>query len=163
MTLHSGRIYEDGDVSLRPPIPEIIHHSPKSSDVLSEVEGWRSTALAADDIYYFSIYRDDELVGQIFLHDIDWQIGESLVGYHLFQPRFRGIGIGTKALALLQRFVAEWGKLSRLIIITSADNTASQRVAQKCGFHYVGPPREDPNGLVFEWIVPKLTDQPSLT
>jgi RimJ/RimL family protein N-acetyltransferase len=45
--------------------------------------------------------------------------------------------------------------LKKLVIITSRDNLASQRIAQKCGFQYVGASREDPvNDMVFEWYVP---------
>ena len=151
MTLHAGCIYQSGNVRLCPPDPEAVRKVPKSPDVADSVDRWLSAALERDNVYYFSICCGDEIVGQILLHDVDWQSGESLVGYHLFRPDHRGIGIGTKALVLLQEFVAEQGRLAKLVIITSKDNIASQRVAQKCGFAYAGAPREDPAGLVFQW------------
>jgi RimJ/RimL family protein N-acetyltransferase len=153
--LHTGRIYTKGNVSLRPPHPQTIRRAAKSSDIAENIRNWLSAASERDDIYYFSIYDADKLVGQMILHDIDWQLGESLVGYHLFQPRYRGRGIGTQALELLKKFVTEWGRLAELIIITSADNLASQRIAQKCGFLHTGAPREDPNGVLLRWKVLK--------
>lgn len=155
MVLHTGHIYTEDSVSLRPPHPQSIRRAAKSSDVAENINIWLPAALERDDIYYFSIYDADQLVGQIFLHDIDWGSGESLVGYHLFQPRYRGKGIGTKALNLLKEFVTEWERLRELIVITSNDNLASQRIAQKCGFLHTGAPREDPNGLLFRWQIHK--------
>lgn len=152
MPLHSGRIYIENDVSIRPPHPEAIRNIAKATDVADSVEKWLSRAVEHGDVYYFSIYWEKTLVGQIFLHDIDQQSGEALIGYHLFEPRYRGLGIGTKALGLLQKFVVECTDLTRLIIITSSDNVASQRIAQKCGFINAGTPREDPiHGVLFEW------------
>lgn len=117
------------------------------------VEKWLSEAVERQDVYYFSIYAGEELVGQIFLHDINEQAGEALVGYHLFEASRRGAGAGSAALALLQEFVIRSTGLLRLVIITASDNRASQRVAQKCGFRYVSAPREDSRGKVFRWDV----------
>ena len=156
MTLHSGPTYGDGDVSIGPPDIDVPHRVPKA------VDRWLSEALVRDDIYYFSIFHLQRPVGQIFLHDMDPAIGESLIGYHLFEPQLRGRGIGTKALRLLQQFVIEATTLRRLVIITSRDNTASQAIARKCRFMFAGVPREDPvNGIVFEWSVPRAGDDSS--
>jgi RimJ/RimL family protein N-acetyltransferase len=38
-----------------------------------------------------------------------------------------------------------------LVVITSADNLASRRAAEKCGFVADGTPREDPTGIVLRW------------
>src|SRR4051794_30482789 len=47
-------------------------------------------------VRYFSIVADDDLVGEIFLHDIGAERPDSaLVGYALFEPRFRGRGFGS--------------------------------------------------------------------
>jgi RimJ/RimL family protein N-acetyltransferase len=93
-------------------------------------------------------------VGQIFLHDIEPRQGVSLVGYHLFEREMRGRGIGTRALRLLQRFVIETDELRALVLITSGDNVASRRAAEKAGFVHIGPPREDPTGVALRWDVP---------
>jgi RimJ/RimL family protein N-acetyltransferase len=145
--------YADGDISIRPPIPEVIRNASIAADVAASVSAWLSRAVERDDICYFSVHEGERLVGQILLHDIQWPAGEALVAYHLFQPSDRGRGIGTRALAALQRFVADHTTLSRLIIITSSDNLASRRLAERCGFHFIGPPREDPSGVALEWTV----------
>ncbi len=151
MTLHQGEIYQSGTVSLRPPQPEMIQHTQKSEDVREEVDWWLSQAAKSEQITYFSVFEGQTLVGQILLHDIDETAKEALIAYHLFQPDFRGRGIGTRMLGLLKQFVVAETDLKSLIIITSRDNEASQKVAQKCGFQYAGKPREDPvNGLVYQ-------------
>jgi RimJ/RimL family protein N-acetyltransferase len=98
----------------------------------------------------------DKYVGQIVLRDINWHSGEAEVGYILFEPGLRRRGIGTKALALLQTFVVECTRLTRLITVTSSDNRASQWIAQKCGFMHTGSLRDDPTRLVFQWNVPSI-------
>ena len=108
-------------------------------------------ALQDEAVYYFSIYRQEEIVGQIYLHDIDWLDGSGMIGYHLFQPGYRGQGIGTKSLRLLQQFVLECTNLIQLVIITGSKNKASCRMAEKCDFEYIGTAREDQNNVVYLW------------
>ncbi len=154
MPLHSGNRYEVDGVWIGPPDLDAIARAPRDDDVASSVDRWLFSAQRRDDVHYFSVYEGAALVGQIFLHDIDSECGEALVGYHLFERRFRGRGIGTKMLALLQRYVREETALRRLVAITSDDNVASQRITLKCGFVHTGPPREDPvHGMCFEWLV----------
>jgi len=149
-----NEVASDGTICLRPPNVEAVWHAPKSPDVAHEHERWIAPASAMNaDTRYFSVYEGTRLVGQIFLHDIDARTGEALTGYHLFEPQFRGRGIGTVALALLQRFVVASTSLTRLVIITSEDNYASRRIAEKCGFVFVGPARESPHWIVLHWDV----------
>ena len=58
MTYHRGRIYREGQVSLRAPDPILIRRALKSPDVAGEVNEWLSAALMRDDVYYFSVYLD---------------------------------------------------------------------------------------------------------
>ena len=133
-------------------MPDEIARTAKAADVAESVQHWLRAAVERDDVYYFAVYQAGVVVGQILLHDIDRRLSESLVVYHLFEPRHRGQGIGTTALRLLQEFVAADTDLTRLIVIISDDNVASQRIAQKCGVVHVGASREDPvHGMVFTW------------
>jgi RimJ/RimL family protein N-acetyltransferase len=116
------------------------------SDAIRE---WTKAAEERDDVVLLEIAVDGKPVGQIFLHDIDEQRGESLVGYHLLAEHRRR-GIGTEALRLLIDYAREETSLETLVIITSGDNDASRRVAERAGFTLVGPPREDPDGLCFK-------------
>lgn len=116
------------------------------------IREWTKAAEERDDVVLFEIAVDGEPAGQIFLHDIDEQRGESLVGYHLLAEHRRR-GVGTEALGLLVDHVREETSLETLVIITSGDNMASRRIAEKAGFWLVGPPREDPTGLCFKLSV----------
>lgn len=159
MTLHAGPAYSEGAVSIGPPDVPTTAAAPKAPDVALTAARWLSAAQVREDIHYFVVAWRGEPVGAIFLHDIDRAAGSSLVGYHLFEPRWRGRGIGTAALALLLRFVVEQTDLATLVIITSRDNPASQRIARKCGFVDAGAPREDPiDGMVFRWKRPTTPD-----
>lgn len=154
MVLHSGAEYELDGVRIGPPDAAIVRAAPTDAGVVASVQRWLSRAETADDVHYFAVHEGVALVGQIFLHDTNLEKGEALVGYHLFERRFRGRGIGTKMLTLLQRYVREATTLRRLVVITSDDNVASQRIALKCGFVHIGAPREDAvHGMCFEWRI----------
>jgi len=156
MALHTGQSYCQHDVCIGPADLAQIVAAPKAPDIQDSVEFYLDAAPTRPDIYYFCIYQLAAPVGQIVLHDIDWQAGESLIGYHLFLPAYRGRSIGTVALSLLQAYVQSATSLTRLVIITSRDNQASQRIALKCGFQLVGLAREDPDRMiVFAWNVPR--------
>ena len=149
MPLHTGDAFAAGQVSIGPPDLAALAHAPKSADVAAAFANW-SAAATRDDIYYFAIRWHGVPVGQILLHDIDWQASTALIAYHLFEPRYRGQGIGTAALTLLLSFAREQTPLRDLLIITSRDNLASRRLARRCGFVEAGAPREDPtNGVVY--------------
>jgi RimJ/RimL family protein N-acetyltransferase len=153
MPYYSGEPYADGQVTIGPPdLPEIAR-LPLADDVRADVELYLHAAPTSADIEYFAITSSGRPVGQIMLHDIDLPSGESLVGYHLFSGADRGQGIGTRALRLLQRHVAQRTTLRQLTIITTEDNLPSQALARTCGFADGGPAREGPPLLVFRWAV----------
>ena len=155
MAFYSGSFYTRDRVSIGPFDPNLLQFVSVASDVKEPVRHWVSEAPGRADILYFSIFLGKELIGQILLHDLNTQTWESLVAYHLFSTQMRGQGIGTQALRLLQSYVMSQMVLRKLVIITSRDNLASQQIAQKCGFQYVGGSRENPvNEMVFEWLVP---------
>lgn len=154
MALYTGRPYRQGQLSIRSPDLGLLRSISIHSDVKDSIEHWASEAQKREDILYFSIFLGQELIGQILLHDLNIHTGESLIAYHLFDPQMRGHGYGTLALHLLQAYVLRKTALKKLVVITSRDNLASQRVAQNCGFQYVGASREDPaNEMVFAWSV----------
>jgi RimJ/RimL family protein N-acetyltransferase len=155
MGFYNGPGYVLDHVRIGPPNPTMLNEGQEA-----EAEHWYlHEAPHREDVCYFSIYADWRLVGAIFLHDIDLATGETLIGYHLFDPAHRGQGIGTRALTLLKQYLKQQTQLTRAVIITSRENAASQRIALKCGFTHAGAPREDPeNGLVFEWKIDRSED-----
>ena len=98
MALHDGEFYREGEVSIGIPTLARNQQSVIADDVAEDEESGLSWALQDEGVYYFSIYRQEELVGQIYLHDIAWHGGQGLIGYHLFEPSHRGQG--TKSLRL---------------------------------------------------------------
>ena len=156
MAFYIGQPYRQDPVSIGSPDLSLLQSISIGFDVKDSVEHWVSEGQRREDILYFSIFLGQELIGQILLHDLNPETGESLVAYHLFSPSMRGQGIGTKSLPLLQYHILHQTTLKKLVIIASRDNLASQRIAQICGFQYVGASREDPaNEMVFEWNVPR--------
>jgi RimJ/RimL family protein N-acetyltransferase len=149
--LYYGPPLVDGEVSLAAVRPADVHECLTDSTVRHSLT-WVDRAVSDPSMLYFGIFRSEVLVGQIFLHDRDDNLREALVGYHLFTAAHRGHGIGTAALGLLQHHVAETPDLKRLIVITSPDNLASQRLALRCNFTLTGAPREDPTALLYSWI-----------
>jgi RimJ/RimL family protein N-acetyltransferase len=149
--LYSGPPLRDELVSLAAVRPADVHECLTDSNVRHSM-AWVDRAVSDPSMLYFGIFRSEVLVGQIFLHDR--HLNEALVGYHLFTAAHRTYGVGTAALSLLQHHVAESPDLKRLVVITSPDNLASQRLAVRCGFTLAGAPREDPTGLLYHWTTP---------
>jgi RimJ/RimL family protein N-acetyltransferase len=143
-------------ITIRPPDFATVQRAPIAADVAASRDRWLAAAWQDDQtIVYFSVYQrhndEDALVGQIFLHDYDAAQQQALIGYHLFQPAYRGQGIGTLALGLLLQYVLAETQILRLTIITDLENRASQRIAEKCGFVYSGPAREGLPLICYTW------------
>lgn len=94
---------------------------------------------------------DDRPIGAIGLiidrHDAD----RAEIGYWV-APRERGRGVAGRALALLSAWAVTEGRFARLDLQAALANTASIRVAERCGFvreatlrsaWYRGPERTD--------------------
>lgn len=155
MTIYKGNNLTEDDISLATPDFKLITELNQVNTTDLDWIEWRQKAIEDSSVYYFSIYYKESLIGEIFLHDINTEEKEALIGYHIFNLEFRGKGIGTKALKLLQQFVKQNMDLKKLIIITGNRNMSSKKIAEKCGFIDIGPSWEDPNNVVFEWTIPE--------
>lgn len=89
--------------------------------------------LADNAIGKQAIVVDGELVGSIVSFDFD---GHLNVGYRIGRPHW-GRGIATRALGRFLEVVPDRPAYGR----TVADNVASRRVLEKCGFTVVGSER----------------------
>ncbi len=80
--------------------------------------------------------REDELLGNVVMKQLDLVNGRAEMGYWTTAPA-RGRGVASRALAALTDWAlatfAEQG-LKRLELLHQVDNAASCRVAEKCGF-----------------------------
>jgi hypothetical protein len=90
MTRYEGPSLRDGPVSIGPPDP-LAGPTPRDEPAVSSPRDWFGESERQQDIVYFSIFRDELLVGEIFIHDIGAERPEAgLVGYKIFNPSNRG-------------------------------------------------------------------------
>ena len=148
-------IYKDaaigiGDVELTPVAAVEMRAALSQADLPDDQKMWFERAEHDARCVYFGIRRAHELIGQIFLHDLEVARREAMVGYHVFQPSRRGRGYGSAALTAICSYAFGALRLRRLVAITSLDNAASRRIAEKCGFRELGAAREGPHLIVYE-------------
>lgn len=75
----------------------------------------------------------DHVRGGSLVYDVDLEQSRAAVGYWLAEHA-RGRGAATRTLRLLARWAFDHLALARLELTCAPDNTASQRVAERCGF-----------------------------
>jgi RimJ/RimL family protein N-acetyltransferase len=80
---------------------------------------------------------DERLLGAIGASNVRMTELTASVGYWL-APGARGHGHATSALRVLARWLFDDVGLERLELTTDPENTASQRVAERCGFRQEG-------------------------
>jgi RimJ/RimL family protein N-acetyltransferase len=154
MAVYDGPPLPAGSVSLVQPEGAALTSGLSKADLAEEQKRWYERAAQDASILYFGIDFVGRAIGQVFLHDIDERTKEALVGYHLFRPGARRKGFGTAALRALCDYAFGTLDMKRLVIITSLDNAASRRIAEKCGFRETGAPREGPDLIAFERVAP---------
>ena len=87
------------------------------------------------------ICEEDRIVGSISFFPASYFNGFE-IGYILFDTASRGKGYMTEALSLLSQHLFSMKKINRLQLTVIMGNTASKRVAEKCGFQSEGVVRE---------------------
>ncbi|PNY93427.1 N-acetyltransferase [Staphylococcus chromogenes] len=90
----------------------------------------------------YAIYEKNQLIGTVDIHNIDTQNHTGEIGYWLSQ-HVTGQGVMTKAVRLLCDLAFNDLLLNRLEIRAQKENKASQRVAAKGGFRFIGEAREE--------------------
>jgi RimJ/RimL family protein N-acetyltransferase len=76
-------------------------------------------------------------VGETYLANADWSVPRIEVGYFVVQEQTRK-GYATEAARAAICFAFEHLQVVRVELRCNADNTASRRVAEHCGFVYEG-------------------------
>ena len=92
-------------------------------------DGIELAVVAADDV--------DVLLGGASLNNVHHDHGRAAVGYWLV-PEARGRGVASRTVRLLASWAFTDLCLSRIELTCGPDNRASQRVAERCGFHREG-------------------------
>lgn len=83
----------------------------------------------------------DEIVGHIeFFKTVNY-LDEYELSYQVYDPEHRSKGLTTEAVNLLVRYLFETKRVNRIRLVIHPDNTASRRLAEKCGFQHEGTAR----------------------
>jgi RimJ/RimL family protein N-acetyltransferase len=86
--------------------------------------------------FAITLPADDVCVGQMGIQfDAPMRRAEA---FYWLAREARGNGIASEALELVTTWALEHHDVARVQLVTHLDNTASQRVAQRCGFHREG-------------------------
>jgi [ribosomal protein S5]-alanine N-acetyltransferase len=93
-----------------------------------------------------------------------WRVDRAEVGFWLAPPMWKQ-GLMTEAALAVMRFAFEVLGLHKLTIGCFAENAASRRVIEKCGFRYIGRHEDDVwrdgawhSGLRFEMLASEWND-----
>jgi RimJ/RimL family protein N-acetyltransferase len=86
--------------------------------------------------------KNDTVLGQIMFFRSVPYFAAFEIAYILFSAQRRGKGIMTEALRLFAHFLFSTKPINRLQLTVTEGNTASQRVAEKCGFQHEGMARQ---------------------
>ncbi len=85
--------------------------------------------------------EQDTLIGQIeFFRTLSY-LDELEIAYRLFSSEFAGRGIITEAVTLMTAYLFNRTKFNRIRLIILPENTASRRIAEKCGYRHEGTAR----------------------
>ena len=97
----------------------------------------------ARNLFIFGVWEKESgsYVGELYLANPDWQVPCVELGYFLVKDK-TGSGYATEAAQAMIQFAFEQLKVSRIDLQCAADNLASQRVAERCGFTLEGCQRQ---------------------
>lgn len=83
----------------------------------------------------------NEILGHIeFFKTVNY-LDEYELSYILYSTDHRGQGVMTEAVNLMVRYLFETKNINRIRLVIHPGNTASRRLAEKCGFQHEGTAR----------------------
>lgn len=104
--------------------------------------GWVNSEWQQRNLFLFSLWEKASgcYIGEAYLANPDWHVPSIELGYFLVQAS-TGKGFATEAARAALRYAFEQLQVSRVDLQCRADNVASQRVAERCGFQFEGRQR----------------------
>jgi RimJ/RimL family protein N-acetyltransferase len=87
------------------------------------------------------IAGDGEIAGHIEWFPTVAYLDELELSYHIYSSEYRGQGIATEAVKLMTGYLFDNKKYNRIRLIIHPDNSASKRIAEKCGYKLEGAAR----------------------
>lgn len=93
----------------------------------------------ARQLFVFSVWEKEsgDYIGETYLANPDWKVPCIELGYFVLAGH-TGKGFATEAARATTHFAFEHLGVSRVELQCAADNLASRRVAERCGFVYEG-------------------------
>jgi RimJ/RimL family protein N-acetyltransferase len=124
------------------------------------VEAWTPHAAVEPKHGPVELLVNNRAVGECEF-DVDASAIPTLSGLRISDPEFCGRGFGLQFLRLLTDFLCRLTNADALAFVVSADDAASNRIAQNAGFRYVRPhavPCGDAVKRVNEWRLGRTGD-----
>ena len=125
-----------------------------------------STFIARTDFPMLLWTDDEQFVGVVGLHPVDWNVPLLEIGYWC-RARFEGHGYISEAVRGITRFAFEEMGANRLEIRCDARNERSARVAERCGYQLEGRLRSNERDTAGELsdtlIYARLSTDPPLS
>jgi len=137
----------------------------------AEEEKWFEAQLDDRDSEMFAIETADGVhIGNIALHNVNWQYRHAGLGIVIGEKEYWGKGYGSDAVRTLVRFAFQEMNMHRVFLRVRDDNARGIRAYEKCGFQHEGRLREAiySNGRYYDelWmgiLGQEFNDQASLT
>jgi len=134
-----SQLYEyDCDIEARGPYFPIFI----SSETSFKREFQENGFLSRDDGTLLICDMDDELLGLMYYFEATPYYDGLEIGYRLFDTGNSSRGIMTEALMLCTHLLFSWLRIHRLELKIMPENSASKRVAEKCGYQFEGVARQ---------------------
>jgi RimJ/RimL family protein N-acetyltransferase len=109
----------------------------------AEEEKWFEGQLEDKDSELFAIETADGVhIGNIGLHDTNWQHRHVELGIVIGEKEYWGQGYGSDAIRTALRFAFQEMNLHRVSLRVRDDNARGIRAYEKCGFQHEGRTRE---------------------
>ena len=127
----------DADIAARgESVPVALHPLAEMRQQFQETGWW-----SQDQGRLAIVEGRDRLVGAIAFFRPSPTLAGYEVGYVIFRPADRGHGYVSEALALFSAYLFAAKPIERLQLGMFTGNTASRRVAEKCGYRFEGTQR----------------------
>jgi len=123
-------------------MPAILVNARNAQDIAAVFE-WHHEEWQKRSLFILGIWHrsSHEYLGEVYLANADWDVPCIEIGYFLIQSA-TGHGYATEAARAVIRMAFEAMHVERVELQCTADNTASARVAERCGFTFEGRLRE---------------------
>ena len=101
--------------------------------------GWLNSEWKQRNLFLFGVWEkiSGNYTGETYLANPDWHVPSVELGYFVVQSSI-GKGFATEAARATLRYAFDQLQVSRVDLQCRADNEASQRVAERCGFRLEG-------------------------